>query len=174
VIRTDATLRAILPTIRGVVREIEPTLPIPDLRPLDEWIAESTAQARLTTTLAGAFAGAALFLTMVGIYGVISYAVSQRTQEIGVRIAMGARRTSVVALVLRAGMTWAGGGIVLGLLGAWSLSRAIGSLLFDVSATDPLTFVTTAAALTAVAALACTAPALRATRIDPVIALRGD
>ena len=80
----------------------------PELRPLDEWIAESTAQARLTTTLAGAFAGAALFLTIVGIYGVISYSVSQRTQEIGVRIAIGARRTSVVGLVLRAGMTWAG------------------------------------------------------------------
>jgi len=174
VIRTDATLQAILPAIRKAVREIEPTLPIPELRPLDEWIAESTAEARLTTTLAGAFAGAALFLTIVGIYGVISYAVSQRTQEIGVRIAIGARRTSVVGLVLRAGMTWAGGGIMLGLLGAWSLSRVIGSLLFDVSATDPFTFAMTAVALTGVAALACTVPALRATRIDPVIALRGD
>ena len=174
VIRTDATLQAILPTIRAAVREIEPTLPIPDLRRLDEWIAESAAQARLTTTLAGAFAGAALFLTVVGIYGVISYAVSQRTQEIGVRIALGARRTSVVGLVLRAGMTWAGGGIALGLLGAWSTSRLIDSLLFDVSARDPLIFALTALALTGVAALACTVPALRATRIDPVIALRGD
>ena len=174
VIRTDATLQAILPAIRAAVREIEPALPIPELRPLDEWIAESTAEARLTTTFAGAFAGAALFLTMVGIYGVISYAVSQRTQEIGVRIAIGARRTSVVGLVLRAGMTWAGGGIVLGLLGAWSMSRAITSLLFDVSATDPFTFALTACALTGVAVLACTVPALRATRIDPVIALRGD
>jgi putative ABC transport system permease protein len=174
VIRTDATLQTILPAIRAAVREIEPTLPIPELRPLDEWITESTAQARLTTTLAGAFAGAALFLTIVGIYGVMSYAVSQRTQEIGVRIAIGARRTSVVGLVLRAGMTWAGGGIMLGLLGAWALSRVIGSLLFDVSATDPLTFAMTAGALTGVAALACTVPALRATRIDPVIALRGD
>ena len=174
VLRTDARLPAILPAIRAAVREIEPTLPIPELRPLDDWIAESTAQPRLTTTLAGAFAGAALLLTMVGIYGVISYAVSQRTQEIGVRIAIGARRSSVVGLVLRAGMTWAGGGIMLGLLGAWSLSRGIGSLLFDVSATDPLTFAMTAVALTGVAALACTVPALRATRIDPVIALRGD
>ena len=174
VIRTDATLQAMLPAIRDAVREIEPTLPIPDLRPLDDWIAESAAQARLTTTLAGAFAGAALLLTVVGIYGVVSYAVSQRTQEIGVRIAIGASRTSVVALVLRSGMAWAGGGIVLGLIGAWSMSRLIASLLFDVSATDPFTHVLTAFALTGVAALACTVPALRATRIDPVIALRGD
>jgi predicted permease len=174
VIRTDAMLPAILPAIRATVRELEPTLPIPDLRPLDEWIAESAAQARLTTTLATAFAGAALLLMVVGIYGVISYAVSQRTQEIGVRIAIGARRSSIVGLVLRSGMTWAGGGIVIGLIGAWSVSRGISSLLFDVSSTDPFTFVLTALILTGVAGLACTVPALRATRIDPVIALRGD
>jgi putative ABC transport system permease protein len=174
VIRADATVQAILPAIRAAVREIEPTLPIPDLRPLDEWIGESAAQARLTTTVAAAFAGAALFLTIVGIYGVVSYAVGQRTQEVGVRIALGAHRAAVLGLVLRGGMTWAGGGIVLGLLGAWSMSRAIASLLFDVSATDPFTFALTAFAVTGVAVLGCTVPALRATRIDPVIALRGD
>jgi putative ABC transport system permease protein len=174
IIRTDATVQTTLPAIRAVVREIEPTLAISDLRPLDEWIAESTAQPRLTTTLAGAFAGAALFLTVVGIYGVISYSVSQRTQEIGVRIAIGARRSSVIGLVLRAGMTWAAAGIALGLLGAWSMSRAVSSLLFDVSATDPFTFILTGVALTGAAGLACAVPAVRATRIDPVIALRGD
>jgi hypothetical protein len=174
VIRTDATLQSILPAIRAAVREIDPTLPIPELRPLDDWIAESTEQARLTTILAGTFAGAALFLTIVGIYGVISYAVGQRTQEIGVRIALGARRASVLGLVLRGGMTWAGAGIVLGLLGAWSVSRAISSLLFGVSATDPFTFTLTALALAGVGVLACTVPAVRATRIDPLIALRGD
>ena len=174
VIRTDETLQSTLPAIRAAVREIEPTLPIPDLRPLGDWIAESAAAPRLTTTLAGAFAAAALFLTFVGIYGVLSYGVSQRTQEIGVRVAMGARRISVIGLVLRSGMTWAGGGIVVGLIGAWSINRVVSSLLFDVSATDPLTFALTAVALTGVAVLACTVPALRATRIDPVIALRGD
>jgi putative ABC transport system permease protein len=174
VIRTDATVQTTLPAIRAVVRDIEPTVAIPDLRPLDEWITESAAQPRLTTTLAGAFAGAALLLTIVGIYGVISYTVSQRTQEIGVRIAIGARRSSVIGLVLRGGMAWAAAGIALGLVGAWSMSRAVSSLLFDVSATDPFTFVLTALALTGAAALACTVPAVRATRIDPVIALRGD
>jgi len=174
VIRTDETLQSTLPAIRAAVREIEPTLPIPDLRPLGDWIAESAAAPRLTTTLAGAFAAAALFLTFVGIYGVLSYGVSQRTQEIGVRVAMGARRISMIGLVLRSGMTWAGGGIVVGLIGAWSINRVVSSLLFDVSATDPLTFALTAVALTGVAVLACTVPALRATRIDPVIALRGD
>jgi len=174
VIRTDAQLETILPAIRRAVREIDPALPIADPRRLDEWIAESAAQPRLTTILAGAFAVTALFLMAVGIYGVISYAVSQRTQEIGVRMAIGAARTSVIGLVLRGGMTSAGGGIMLGLLGAWSLSRAIASLLFDVSAADPLTFALTALALTGGAGLACTVPAIRATRIDPVIALRGD
>jgi predicted permease len=174
VIRTDAQLRAILPAIRAGVREIDPAQPVPELRRLDEWIGESAAQPRLTTTLAGAFALMALFLTAVGIYGVISYRVSQRTQEIGVRMAIGATRTSVVGLVLRAGMAWAGAGIVLGLLGAWSASRAIASLLFDVSAADPLTFAVTAWALAGVAGLACTVPAIRATRIDPVVSLRGD
>jgi predicted permease len=174
VIRTDATLQAILPTIRAAIRQIEPTLPVPELRRLDEWIAESAAQPRLTTNLAAAFASAALFLTIVGIYGVTSYAVGQRTQEIGVRIAMGARRSSVIGLVLRGSMTWAAAGISVGLLGAWSMSRAMTSLLFDVSATDPFTYVLSALALAGVAALACTVPAVRATRIDPVIALRGD
>jgi predicted permease len=174
VIRTDVPLRAILPAVRAAIREVEPAQPLPELRSLDDWIAESAAAPRLTTTLASAFAVAALILTMVGIYGVISYSVTQRTQEIGVRMAIGAARSSVVGLVLRTGMTWAGGGVVLGLLGAWAASRTVASLLFDISAADPLTFASTAVALVGVAGLACAIPAVRATRIDPVIALRGD
>jgi ABC-type antimicrobial peptide transport system permease subunit len=174
VVRTDVQLQAVLPAIRAVIRGIEPALPMPELRRLDEWIAESAAEPRLTTTLAGAFAGAALFLTIVGIYGGVSYSVSQRTKEIGVRMAIGAARTSIVGLVLRAGMTWAGAGIVIGLAGAWSIGRAVNSLLFDVSARDPLSFGVTGFILAGVAALACVAPAMRAIRVDPVIALRGE
>jgi predicted permease len=174
VIRTDAQAPAMVPAIRAALREIDPAQPVPDLRRLEEGIAESTAQPRLTTTVAGTFAVAALLLTAVGIYGVLSYTVSQRTQEIGVRMAMGATRASVVGLVLRGGMAWAASGIALGLLGAWAVSRTIASLLFDVSAADPLTFVVTALALGGVAGLACTVPAIRAIRIDPIVALRGD
>ena len=174
VIRADSQLQAILPAVRAAVREIDAAQPVPGVRRLDEWIAESTEQPRLTTTLAGAFAVAALLLTVVGIYGVLSHSVSQRTQEIGVRMAIGAARTSVVGLILRGGMTWAGGGIVLGLLGAWAASRAIAGLLFATSAADPLIFGATAFALTGVVALACAVPAIRAIRIDPVIAMRAD
>jgi cell division protein FtsX len=174
VIRTSAELPAILPAIRAAVRDIDSRLPVPGLRRLDEWIAESIEQPRVMTRLAGAFAVAALFLTAVGIYGVIAYSVSQRTQEIGVRMAIGAARASVVGLILRAGLTWACSGIALGLLAAWATSRSIGSLLFGVSAADPLTFALTALGLTGVAGLACVVPAIRATRIDPVIALRAD
>ena len=174
VIRADTELQAILPAVRAAVRKIDATQPVPGLRRLDEWIGETTEQPRLTTTLAVAFAVAALLLTVVGIYGVISHAVSQRTQEIGVRMAIGAARTAVVGLILRAGLTWAGGGVLLGLLAAWAASRAIAGLLFNTSAADPLTFGVTAVALMGVATLACLVPAIRATRIDPVIALRGD
>jgi putative ABC transport system permease protein len=174
VIRADTHLEAILPAIRAAVRQIDAAQPIPGLRPLDEWIAETMEQPRLTTTLAGAFAVAALLLTAVGIYGIISHSVTRRTQEIGVRMAIGAARISVVGLVLRAGMTWAGGGILLGLIAAWAASRAIAGLLFETSAADPLTFGFTAFVLAGVAALACMVPAIRATRIDPVIALRGE
>jgi putative ABC transport system permease protein len=174
VVRTDAQLQAILPVIRAAVREIDPALPIQDMRRLEEWIAESAAQPRLTATLAAAFAMAALFLTAVGIYGVISYVVSQRTQEIGVRMAMGATRSAVIGLVLRGGMPWAAGGIALGLLGVWAMGRGIASLLFDISAADPVTLAVAGSVLAGVAGLACAVPAARATRIDPVIALRSD
>jgi cell division protein FtsX len=174
VIRSDAPLEAIQPAIRAAVRDIDRAQPISDVRRLDEWIAEAAAPPRLTTTLAGAFAIAASLLTAVGVYGVVSYTVSQRTQEIGMRMALGANRTSVLGLVVRGGLVWAGSGIVLGLFGAWSISRAIASLLFDVSPADPLTFAVTALALAGVTGLACTVPALRAACIDPIVALRAE
>ena len=174
VVRTDDEVSAVLPAIRTTIGALDPDLPLQDVRRLEEWIAESAAQPRLTASVAGTFAVVALLLATIGIYGVVSYSVGQRTQEIGLRMAMGAARTSVLGLVLREGATWAGAGIALGLLGAWAISRALAGLLFEVSARDPITFVGTACGLSAIAMLACALPALRATRIDPIIALRGD
>jgi putative ABC transport system permease protein len=158
--------------IREALRQLEPTLALQQVRPLREWFAESVAPTRLTTTLATVFAVIALLLTSVGIYGVLAYTVASRTKEIGVRMAVGATRGSVIALVLREGMAWAGSGILLGLIGASAMARVIATLLFDVPAHDPVTFVTVGGAVALVALLACSIPAARAVRIDPTTAMR--
>jgi len=124
--------------------------------------------------LLGVFAAIALILTSVGIYGVISYSVAQRTQEIGVRIALGAQSRDVITLVLKTGMRLVLMGIVIGSAGAFTLTRWMRSLLFDISATDSLTFILTALLLTTIALLACYIPARRATKVDPMVALRTD
>jgi ABC-type antimicrobial peptide transport system permease subunit len=134
--------------------------------------ARTDAQPRFTTTLTGVFALVALLLAAVGVYGVLSYSVAQRTQEFGVRMAIGAERAQIMRLVLRGGMTWALTGIAIGLLGALALSRVLGALLFEVGARDPITYATVGATLALVAMLACCIPAARATRIDPMMALR--
>ena len=120
----------------------------------------------------GAFAGFALILAAVGVYGVMSYLVSQGTHDIGVRMALGAQRSSILRMVVRQGLELTGAGIVIGLIGAAVLTRVMASLLFGVNALDLLTFSTVPVILAATAALACYIPALRATRVDPVIALR--
>jgi ABC-type antimicrobial peptide transport system permease subunit len=139
---------------------------------MDQRLATTVAQPRFGATLVALFAALALILASIGVYGVISYSVTQRTQEIGVRVALGARSRDVLSLVLKQGMTLTATGLGAGLIGSLALTRLMKTLLFGVSATDPLTFIVISLLLTAVALLACLVPALRATRVDPMIALR--
>jgi ABC-type antimicrobial peptide transport system permease subunit len=141
---------------------------------MDDVMSISAAQRRLTMMLLSAFAGLALLLAAVGIYSVISYSVSERVQEIGIRMALGARRAQVMRMVVGHALTLAGIGAVAGGAGAWALTRLMQNLLFGVRPSDPLTFVAVSALLAAVAAAAAAFPGLRATRVDPVIALRAE
>lgn len=171
-VRVSGEPSAIVPALRDAVQQIDPAQPIYQVRSMEDWLGESAAQPRLTTMLAGAFALTALLLAAIGVYGVLAYSVGQRTQEIGVRMAMGAQRWQVLLLVLRGGITSAAGGIALALAGALALTRVLASLLFEVPARDPITFAAVGAILVLVALAACYIPAARATRIDPTFALR--
>ena len=131
-VRTAGEPSAIVPAIARAVQDIDPAQPVYQVRRLHDWLDESAAQPRFTTTLSGVFALVALLLAAVGVYGVLSYSVAQRTQEIGVRMAIGAQRAQILRLVLRGGMAWALAGIAIGLLGAFALSRVLGTLLFEV------------------------------------------
>jgi ABC-type antimicrobial peptide transport system permease subunit len=139
---------------------------------MEDLLDEEIGQRRLGMMLLAAFAALALSLASVGIYGVLSYFVVQHTQEIGVRLALGAQRRSILVLVMRKGMTLASAGMAVGLFGAFAMTRLMSSLLYEVSAADPMTFAAVAALLSAVAMLACYVPAWRAMRVDPIVALR--
>lgn len=160
------------PTARQVMRELDPTIPAAAIERLDAVITESVAPRRFSMLLVAAFALVALFLASVGLYGVVAYAVSQRTQEIGLRMAIGAQRSDVLQMVLGGGMKLAATGIVLGLVAALLLARYVSTMLFGVTPFDPLSYSGTAAVLFAVCALACYVPARRATTVDPLVALR--
>jgi len=149
-------------------------IPLAGPRTIDAIFRDATARTSFTMAVLGAASGVALLLGLVGIYGVISYVVSQRTREIGVRMALGASGGSVRGMVVRQGLALAAVGVVLGLIGATFASRLLESLLYDVSATDPATYAVVAAALVAVAAVASWLPALRAASVDPSIALRAE
>ncbi|MCM3901972.1 MAG: ABC transporter permease [Pyrinomonadaceae bacterium] len=158
--------------VRNEVLALDKDQPVYSIRTLDSVLSESVATPRFRTLLLGVFAGVALILAGVGIYGVISYAVSQRTHEIGIRMALGARATDVLKLVLKGGMILVLIGVALGLAGAFALTRVLTTLLFGVTPTDVATFATVSLGLIVVALLACYIPARRATKVDPLVALR--
>jgi len=158
--------------IREQVRQIDADQPIYSVRTMDEIRSESVAPERLNLTLLSLFAGIALVLAIVGIYGVMSYSVTQRTHEIGIRMAIGAQPRDVFKLIIGQGMLLAVLGVVLGLIGAFGLTRLMASMLFGVEPTDPATFVSIALLLTGVALVACYVPGRRATKVDPVVSLR--
>ncbi len=172
VIRTQGDPLSLVGGVRKEVNALDPDQPIAAIRPMTEWVAMSAAGARYRTTLLGLFALLAMILAATGIYGVMSYSVAQRTQEIGVRMALGARPLDVLKLVVRQGMMLALIGVIVGLAGALALTRVMSSLLFGVTERDPITFVAVAALLIVVAFISCFVPAHRATKVDPLVALR--
>ena len=159
-------------SIRTAVRELDPSLPVYNLWSMDEVVSKSMVQPRFLALLLATFSGIALFLAAIGIYGVMAYSVAQRTQEIGVRMALGARPRHVLRLVLGQSLSMLLIGTAIGLAGAFVLTRLMRTLLFEITATDPLTYVSVIGLLTIVALLACYVPARRAAKVDPLIALR--
>jgi putative ABC transport system permease protein len=172
VVRTAGNPSAIVPAIRAKVFELDHELPLQRVTTLDKLISSSIRQQRFASAVLSVFAGVALVLALAGLYGVISYSVAQRTRELGIRVVLGAQVTDVVGLVLKQGMTFVLIGEVAGIAGAFALTRLIGGLLFGVSPTDAKTFVTVAVSLFLVALIACYVPARRATKVDPLVALR--
>ena len=174
VVRTSSDPGAMLESIRRVVREIDATVPVVDLRTLETAVKGSMARRRVVLQLLSVFAMIGLVLGAIGVYGVVAYAVTQRTQEIGVRLALGAPRRSIVGMVVRSGMGYTMAGLVVGLLGALAMARTLQGLVYDVSTTDPLTYAAVATSVLVVALLASWIPAWRASRADPVLAMRRD
>jgi len=172
VIRTRGDAAAVTSSARNVIRTLDPEQPVANIRAMESLIGTSVARARFNTLLLTIFAVVALLLAGVGIYGVMAYSVAQRTHEIGVRMALGARATDVLRLVVRRGMTLALGGVAIGVAASFALTRLMKTLLFNVSVTDPLTFIGIPLLLAVVALLACLIPARRAAKVDPMVALR--
>ena len=171
-VRTQQEPASVTAAIRDAIRGLDPDLPVFKVTTMERLVADSTARQRFAMFLLGLFAAVAMVLAAVGLYGVMSYTVSQRSREIGIRMALGAQARDVLRLVLGQGMRLIAVGIGLGVLAALGLTRLMTSLLFGVSATDPGIFVLISAVLVGVALLACLVPTGRATRVDPMVALR--
>jgi putative ABC transport system permease protein len=171
VVRTSIDPMSLAMPLRNAVWAVDKDQPVSNIRSMDEIVSAAMARQRFSTMLLGVFAGLALVLAAVGIYGVMSYSVAQRTREIGIRLALGAQRTDVLKMTMGQGLRLVSFGVGLGLIAAFMLTRVMASLLFGVSATDPITFVAISFILMIVAILASYIPALRATRVDPMVAL---
>jgi len=172
--RTSRDPLALVPTVRQQVADLDPDLPVTSVSTMEQVVAASARQPRLSSVLIALFAALAALLAVVGIYGVMSYSVTQRTREIGIRVAVGAGAPSVLGLVLREAVALAVAGLAAGLAAAFGLTRILASQLYQVSATDPLVLGAAAAGILAVSLAASFVPAWRALRVDPLIALRAE
>lgn len=171
-VRTQNDPMSLAVAAERTIHNLDKDLPVSDVRPMSAWLAQSTAKERFSSVLLTIFAVVALLLAAVGLYGVLAYSVTQRTHEIGVRIALGAKGTDIFKLILRQGMLLTCVGLVIGLAAAFGLTRLLTTMLFGVNATDPITFIAIGLLLLFVAFLACYVPARRATKVNPITALR--
>jgi len=174
IVRSSADSRALIAAVRSEVLALDRNIPLTQIKTMSDRAAEVTSRTRFIALLLGFFAGLALLLSAIGIYGVMAYNVSARTREMGIRIALGAQTSDVLRLVMRDGLLLIAAGLAIGLMSAWAASRVLASQLYEVSASDPQTFVSVALVLAFVACLACYLPARRATRTDPISALRNE
>ena len=172
VVRSQSDPVRLTAAIRGAVQAVDPTQAVSRIKTMPDMVATSLAPRRFVVTLLGGFAGMALLMAVLGLYGVISYSVAQRTQEIGIRMALGAQRRAVMGMVIVHGMELVGIGAAIGLVASVAFGRVLKNQLFQVSSFDPLTFAATVLVLIGAALLACYIPAWRATRVDPMEALR--
>ena len=172
VLRTTGDPNRMIPAVKAAVADVDPSKAVNNIRTVEQYLDNQLRETRTFMALLGIFGGVAALLAAIGIYGVMAYVVAQRTREIGIRMALGATSTNVLRLIIRQALLLILAGTVLGLAGAWGLTRFLQDLLWNVSPTDPATFSVVALGLIAVAVMACLAPTRRAARVDPMVALR--